>query len=69
MAGHPALTEKDERTDVLLYGGRKYNIKLSFHQVKNMNGHAVGLKLKIPLAAWIHPRPAFRSLDEGSQEQ
>ncbi|MCO1336517.1 hypothetical protein MO867_19475 [Microbulbifer sp. OS29] len=40
------MTEKDERTDVLLYGGRKYNIKLSFHQVKNMNGHAVGLKFE-----------------------
>lgn len=34
MAGHPSLLQQDERTGVLLYGGKKYNIKLSFHRVE-----------------------------------
>ena len=44
MAGHPALSYVKEKRDIVSVGGQLFNVNVSYHNVKGVDGFVTGIK-------------------------
>ena len=44
MSGHPLINQTRVKTSVLHFSGQKYRIDLSYHDIPDLQGQAVGIK-------------------------